>query len=187
MLPENFWLKLVSLVAIFTLATARVNNPEKSSSVPLNEMTQEGKIAVMMQMYRKIDSNENAVIDTDELKVWIDLVHNRTSEHAVKFRFNFLDRDGNGQVSWWEFRSLTFSVISDDENEGPDPKNYTQEQFRDLEKAFKADRARFQVIQLSELLVIGQSTVCFIQDFHATDNAADHCNNKAKANEQIKR
>ena len=133
----NLTLVLVSIVLASSLL-ARVKHEQPA---PLHEMSSEEKLTTFRKIFDRMDSDNNHLVDTGELKSWIDLIHNRTAETAIKFRFSFLDENKDEQISWKEFRSLTFSMNSDD----LEPKNYTQEQFRDLEKAFRADRLRFQV------------------------------------------
>lgn len=92
-----------------------------------------GKIVV------KIDSDQDGFVTVEELREWIKFAQKRWIYEDVERQWKGHDLNGDGTVSWDEYRNATYGSVLDD----PDPDdgfNYKQMMVRDERRFKMADR-----------------------------------------------
>uniref|UniRef100_A0A8V0X200 Reticulocalbin-3 n=1 Tax=Gallus gallus TaxID=9031 RepID=A0A8V0X200_CHICK len=87
----------------------------------------------------KIDSDQDGFVTVEELREWIKFAQKRWIYEDVERQWKGHDLNGDGTVSWDEYRNATYGSVLDD----PDPDdgfNYKQMMVRDERRFKMADR-----------------------------------------------
>lgn len=73
----------------------------------------------MIEIVKKIDQNSDQMLSTEELALWIQQVYRKYALEDAEERFPEFDPDGDGVVSWEEYKTVTHQgLISTDDAEG---------------------------------------------------------------------
>ncbi|XP_029969032.1 calumenin-A-like [Salarias fasciatus] len=83
----------------------------------------------------KIDADENDLVTEEELKAWIAHVQRKHIYDTVETHWKDFDKNGDGRVSWDEYRDFTYSHFLED------PKGASSDDARIIER----DERRFKV------------------------------------------
>ncbi|XP_078286821.1 reticulocalbin-3 isoform X2 [Rhinoraja longicauda] len=91
-----------------------------------------------------IDHDQDGLVTADELTVWIKRAQNRYIDDNVKKNWNEYDGNQDGQISWEEYRNVTYGFHADeafsDVSNDDDKISYRKMLRRDVRRFEKADK-----------------------------------------------
>lgn len=87
----------------------------------------------------KIDINRDGFVSEEELKVWIKNAQRKHIYDSVEHQWKDFDLNGDGQISWDEYKNVTYGSYLDDPQTESEY-NYTHMMWRDERRFRVADR-----------------------------------------------
>ena len=86
----------------------------------MNNSKKRTKAEILVEMYKKFDTDGNGTIDIEEFVHSIHEMEIKASEAEIKLLFGFFDKDNSGDIDYNEFVAL---VLSGQAPSAADPKN----------------------------------------------------------------